>query len=288
MENGAVRLPQTLPVQTIDDVQAKIDHIHSQMALYARDLKRMVDAERRKTQELAEANARLAILDRLKTDFLAFIAHELRTPLSGMVVLDLLDPYSDPQTLEEMIDILRRGYVRLEGFVEKGLEYFKWLATESNLDQSAMTDMADTIHTAIASMPHPQRFDVVLERKNDLNPFLVRGEGEHLLRVVEILLQNALKFSEEDQHIHLHLASEKGNVRLAITDHGRGFTPEMGPELLRPFTIAHIMNHSQGTGLSLALARAIVTAYGGKIAATSEGVGRGATFTITLPSVSFI
>ena len=288
MENGAVRLPQTLPVQTIDDVQAKIDHIHSQMALYARDLKRMVDAERRKTQELAEANARLAILDRLKMDFLAFIAHELRTPLSGMVVLDLLDPYSDPQTLEEMIDILRRGYVRLEGFVEKGLEYFKWLAAESNLDQSAMTDMADIIHTAVASMPHPQRFDVVLEHKNDLNPFLVRGEGEHLLRVVEILLQNALKFSEEDQRIHLYLASEKGNVRLAITDHGRGFTPEMGPELLRPFTIAHIMNHSQGTGLSLALARAIVTAYGGKIAATSEGVGRGATFTITLPSVSFI
>ena len=288
MENGAVRLPQALPVQTIDDVQAKIDHIHSQMALYARDLKRMVDAERRKTHELAEANARLAILDRLKTDFLAFIAHELRTPLSGMVVLNLLDPHSDPQTLAEMIDILRRGYERLEGFVEKGLEYFKWLATESNIDQSAITDVADTVHIAIDSMPQPQRFDVELENENDWNPFLVRGESEHLLRVVEILLHNALKFSEEDQRIRIRLASKSGHVRLTVIDQGRGFTPEIGPELLRPFTIAHIMNHSQGTGLSLALANAIVTAYRGKISATSKGVGRGATFTVTWPAVSFV
>lgn len=288
MENGAVRLPQALLVQTIDDAQAKIDRIQSQMALYARDLKRMVDAERQKTQELAEANARLAILDRLKTDFLAFIAHELRTPLSGMVVLDLLDPHSDPQTLAEMIEILRRGYERLEGFVEKGLQYFKWLATEPHIDQSAITDVAGTIRIAIDSTPQPQRFDVELDNDSDASPFLVRCESEHLLRVIEILLQNALKFSENDQRIRIHAVSKNGYVRFAVTDHGRGFTPEMGPELLRPFTIAHIMNHSQGTGLSLALASAIVAAYGGKISATSEGVGRGATFTVTLPAVSFV
>jgi signal transduction histidine kinase len=105
--------------QTSDGAQAQIDRLHSQMALYARDLKRMVDAERQKTQALAKANARLAILDRLKTDFLAFIAHELRTPLSNMIVLDLLDPNDEPQALAEMIDLLRRGYERLEKFVEK-------------------------------------------------------------------------------------------------------------------------------------------------------------------------
>src|SRR5262245_21507617 len=99
MDNGADRLPQNVTVKAGDDLQTQIDRIHSQMTLYARDLKRMVDAERHKTRALAAANARLAILDRLKTELLAFIAHELRTPLSGMVVLDLLDPHDDPQAL---------------------------------------------------------------------------------------------------------------------------------------------------------------------------------------------
>ena len=56
----------------------------AQLILYARGLKRSVDAERHKTRALAEVNARLALLDRLQPDFLSFIAHELRTPLTGM------------------------------------------------------------------------------------------------------------------------------------------------------------------------------------------------------------
>src|SRR3954469_11315262 len=100
------------------------------MALYARDLKRIVDAERQKARALAEANARLQILDRLKTDFLSFIAHELRTPLNGMAAIELLDPHGEPHEQAEVIGLLRTGYERLTGFIQKGLEYFDWLATE--------------------------------------------------------------------------------------------------------------------------------------------------------------
>jgi len=295
MKNGTDHFSQqtvvTVPDGVItapDDVQAQIDRIHSQMALYARDLKRMVNAERQKTLALAEANARLAILDRLKTDFLAFIAHELRTPLSGMVVLDLLDPHDDPQALAEMIDILRRGYERLEKFVEKGLEYFKWLAAAPSMDQASMTDFTTIVRATIAATPGLHAPDVILECQLPQEPCLVRGEGEHLARVTQVLLDNALKFSETDKRIHISLNMEKGCVKMTVADHGRGFAPEMGPELLRPFTVAHVMNHSQGTGLSLALASAIVTTYGGKISSTSAGIGQGATFTVELPAVSLL
>lgn len=287
--NGVGRPYQDVSVQAGDDAQGQIDGIHSQMALYARDLKRIVDAERQKTRSLAEANARLAILDRLKTDFLAFIAHELRTPLSGMVVLDLLDPHGDPHVLAEMIAILRHSYERLERFVERGLEYFKWLAAEPCTEQTAMSDLTAVVQTTIDTLSALHTPDVTLERDLPQGSCLVRGESAHLARVAEILLDNALKFSESDQkYIQVSVGLERGRVTLTVADHGRGFAPELGPELFRPFTIANVMNHSQGTGLSLALASAIVAASGGKISATSAGVGQGATFTVELLAVSLL
>jgi signal transduction histidine kinase len=71
-----------------------------------------------------------------------------------------------------------------------------------------------------------------------------------------------------------------------VIDRGQGFPPESASELFRPFTVADVTHHSQGTGLNLALAYAIVEAYGGKLWAESEGVGLGATFTAAFPSVS--
>ncbi|HXG18497.1 MAG TPA: HAMP domain-containing sensor histidine kinase [Methylomirabilota bacterium] len=288
MKNGVARTSLELERQEIDDTQTQIDRIHSQMALYARDLKRTVDAERQKACALAEANARLAILDRLKTDFLAFIAHELRTPLSNMVVLDLLDPNDDPQALAEMIDILRRGYERLEKFVEKGLLYFKWLAADPQTEPVAITDLTSVVRSVLDSMPSLQAPTVTLVCDTPEAPCLVRGEAEHFAQVLHVLVENALKFSEKDACIEIRLGAMNGYVTLAVSDHGRGFAPEMGPELLRPFTIAHIMNHSEGTGLSLALANAIITTYGGTMRAQSAGTGQGATFIVELPEVSLL
>jgi signal transduction histidine kinase len=288
MENGAASTSVTIKSPSSDEVQTQIDQMHSQMALYARDLKRIVDAEREKARALAEANARLAILDQLKTDFLAFIAHELRTPLSGMNILDLLDPNDDPQALAEMIDILRHGYERLEKFVEKGLEYFKWLAKEHSPMPSSITDLAGVVRSVVDSMPSLHEPSVAFTCEIPQTPCLVRGDTEHLAHIIQILLDNAVKFSEEDKRIQVRLKADHGHLIIEVTDHGRGFSSAMGPELLRPFTVAHIMNHSEGTGLSLALASAIVTAHGGKIHAQSAGNGQGATFVVELPEVSLL
>ncbi len=277
-----------IPAQSSDEVQMQIDRMHSQMALYARDLKRMVDAERQKAQALEEANARLAILDRLKTDFLAFIAHELRTPLSNMIVLDLLDPNDEPQSLAEMIDLLRRGYERLEKFIEKGLEYFQWLATDEQKTLTTITDLSNVVRKMLTQNSVLQKGAQTMVYDIPATPYLVRGEAEHLARVLRILIDNAQRFSEKDSSIVIQFGRTEGNVTLSVTDQGCGFIPEMGVELLRPFTIANVMNHTQGTGLNLALASAIVTTYGGALHAYSAGVGQGATFTVELPEVSFV
>ena len=115
-------------------------------------------------------------------------------------------------------------------------------------------------------------------------PCLVRGGQAHLLQVIEILVENALKFSPDEKRVRIELCAPGPNAILSVIDSGAGFPREMGDALLKPFTIADISHYQKGTGLSLALACTIVGAYGGQIRAESEGEGKGARFTVELPA----
>jgi signal transduction histidine kinase len=176
----------------------------------------------------------------------------------------------------------------LEKLVEKGLEYFQWLVADEHKERTTVTDLTSvarkilTQHAVLQKGVQPLVCDV------PATPYLVRGAAEHLARVLRILLDNAQKFSGEESSIVMQFGRTNGNVTLSVTDQGCGFAPEMGVELLRPFTVANVMNHSGGTGLNLALASAIITTYGGVLHADSAGVGQGATFTVELPDVSLV
>jgi signal transduction histidine kinase len=267
------------------DMQRQLDMVTSQLALYARDLKRMVDAERHKARALAESNERLRILDRLKTDFLAFISHELRTPLNAMAAVDLFDPHDDPQQQAMVIDLIRQGYERLHGFIQKGLDYFTWL-TAGRVETTESADLAEIVQLAADSMPGLAEPGVDFQMTCTTGPCLVRGETRHLVDVVRIVLDNALKFCQEEKYIRVHLRTTAAQVLLTISDRGQGFPGEFARELFQPFTITDATHHFRGTGLNLALARVIIEAHGGQIEAHSEGVGQGATFTMTFPVVS--
>lgn len=267
------------------EVQQQLNTPTSQLALYARDLKRIVDAERQKAKELAEANARLQILARLKTDFLSFISHELRTPLNIIGAVDILDPQSDPKEQAEIIGIVRRGYEHLHQFVERGLEYFNWFAL-NQVDLTATTDLSQAVKYAMTALSDLTGPGVTLQLSLPDLPCQVRGAPQHLRRVVQILLENALKFSREEKDIRVTLTQSPQRATLTVSDRGQGFPPELARELFRPFTITNPLHHSRGTGLSLALAGAIVETYGGTIRAESQGTGYGASFIVELPIVA--
>jgi signal transduction histidine kinase len=266
------------------EVQRQLEMANSQLALYVRDLKRLADAERQKARELAAANARLQILARLKTDFLTFISHELRTPLFAMTAVDMLDPHSDPKEQAEVIGLIRSGYERLEGFIQKGLEYFDWLAIP-RLATATTMELTRVVRWVVDTIPGLAEPGVDFQIFSSGVPYHVRGEEEDLARVVRILLDNALKFSQQVKSIKLRLHATMEKVTLTIADRGQGFPPELAQEIFRPFTIADVLHHSQGTGLNLALASAIVEAYGGRMRAESAGVGKGATFIVELAAV---
>jgi signal transduction histidine kinase len=251
----------------------------SQLALYARDLKQAMEAERAKAEELEKANARLRLLDRLKSDFLSFISHELRTPLNALSAVGLFDPASDPAEQRELIELTREGYERLESFVARGLEYFDWLAM-GRREHPAAVDLGAIVRRSVgAAARNGAAVDVDLTRDDCSVP----ARDEDLDRLVALLVDNAVKFAK-GASVSVDLRREGERVRLRVRDSGVGFPSELAEELFQPFTIADPLHHQRGSGMSLALGRAIVEAYGGSIRAESAGRGHGALFEVELPA----
>jgi signal transduction histidine kinase len=234
---------------------------------------------------LAEANDRLEILERLKTDFLSFIAHELRTPLSELSAVGLLDEGKIPREQVEVIEALRGGYERLEKFIQRALEYFSWVGT-GDVITSETTNLGALTRTVAGDLPALAEPGVDFRIKTPETPAIVRAPEREMATVVRTLLDNALKFSPDEKSIDVDFSTKPGFATLAVTDRGRGFPPEWAAEIFRPFTIVDPMHHGRGTALSLAMAKAIVEAYGGRMTAESAGLGKGAAFTVELPAAT--
>jgi signal transduction histidine kinase len=243
----------------------------------------MVDAERERSHELAEANARLQLLDQIKSDFLTFISHELRTPLALMGAFDLYEGETDPTERARVTAIIRAGYERLNGFVTRGLEYFDWLAGEcAPVDE--VTDVGALVARLVSAMPAFQGGDIECHVAVPAEPCLVRGAAPALATCIQALLDNAWKFGGGRGRVAVTVRHADRRVTVEVRDQGRGFPPALAQELFRPFTVLDTLHHAKGTGLSLALAAAIIQAHGGSAQATSPGLDQGATFTLELPT----
>ena len=250
------------------------------MLLYARDLRRALTLAREREKDLAAAHQRLERLDRLKTDFLMFVSHELRTPLQHLSALELMDPELPAGDLREIQAILRAGYERLNRLVLAGQQYLEMVA-DSPVCTIEEFDIAQYEQKLAARRRGQPRIRV--EPPNSLR-LKVRGRSEDVEVVEQILVDNALRFSEQSQKpVEIRTVVDGESWCLRVRDFGIGFPRELGGELIRPFTVGQIMHHQEGTGLSLARAALLVERAGGRLSATSEGPGQGATFTICLP-----
>ncbi|MCI0651745.1 MAG: HAMP domain-containing histidine kinase [Planctomycetes bacterium] len=271
-----------IPVLT-EELERKLAAADSQLVLYARDLKRTVDSEREKARALAAANERLQILDRLKMDFLAFISHELRTPLTAISIVEDLESYEDAGEREELMGIVRRGYLRLEDFIKKGLEYFELLAMGRVAAQEQVA-LDDLTHKVSGELPGLKDDSVDFRITTKGKSFSVQGNEAYLARMISVLLDNAVKFSPKEKRIRVKLNAVSDPLTLTVADRGQGFPPQLACELFQPFTIGDVSHHSKGTGLSLAVAKAIAEAHGGKLRAESRGLGTGAIFVAEIPA----
>ncbi|GAA1913274.1 sensor histidine kinase [Nocardioides marmoribigeumensis] len=249
-------------------------------------------------EQQAQTMRRLRELDQAKTDFVATVSHELRTPLSSirgyseLLREGMLGALSSEQ--DRAVEVIDRNADRLLRLVGD-------LLTLAEVDSGAgshhealepvdLTAVVHDSHRSLLPILRARRLEVVLPERG-LVP-TVLGVASHLDRVVLNLLSNAVKFTEDLGRVVVELCladapdpTRPAHVVLSVRDSGIGISREQQHRLFERFfrSVEAQQAAIQGTGLGLAVCKAIVDAHGGTIHVDSE-VGVGTTVTVSLPT----
>jgi len=244
---------------------------------------RIVASEERAREARVEAEA----ANRAKDDFLATVSHELRSPLQGILGwLTLLKRGQlDAAQTSRALEAVERS-VRLQAqLVHDIMDISRIVAGKVELEHSPLDLAAVLRATADEFAPGAvaKKVDLVVAVQ-PCDPVL--GDRERLHQVFSNLLANAIKFTPEGGRVTLACRREYDEVVATVADTGVGIGPEFLPRLFDRFTQADTSSTRRygGLGLGLAIARNLVELHGGRVSAASDGVGRGATFSVRLPA----
>jgi signal transduction histidine kinase/FixJ family two-component response regulator len=248
---------------------------------------RLYSEEQQRTVALARALDQQKELDRLKSEFIRNVSHELRTPLALIFgYADLLDNGDlgelQPDQQEPVAVIARRSRM-LHKMVD---DLMALMETETQSPKRHRVDVADLTQNLLVDFQVAAQqagLTLVAEIASGLPP--VSGDPEHLTRVLDNLLGNALKFTPAGGQIGVHLWRSGTHLVLTVSDTGIGIPHDQLDRIFERFyqVDGSVTRRYGGTGLGLALVKEIVEAHGGKVGVKSK-VDGGATFAVTLPT----
>jgi signal transduction histidine kinase len=226
-------------------------------------------------------------LDRMRDAFVATVSHELRTPLTSISgFLEMMQDEEDrlDDTGRQYLNVIRRSTERLYSLVEDLLLVAQIEAKRVDLDLVDV-DVAELAARAVEAMrPAAGEKGVTLEVVSD-HPPTARGDQVRLTQVLDNLVSNAVKFTDEGGVVTVTVNGNGDGVDLVVKDTGIGVsTEEQGQVFTRFFRASTATKRAiPGTGLGLAISRALVEQHGGTISFSSrEGVGT--TVTVRLPA----
>ena len=224
-------------------------------------------------------------LERLRADFLGLVSHELRGPLTSIKgsAVNLRESLNslDPAEMIQFIRIIESQSDRMRDLIGELLDVARIETGQLSItpEPAEVGALVDEARNAFVTGGGGRNITI------DLDPDLpwVMADRRRIVQVLGNLLSNAARYSEEGSSIRLSGALADGYVALTVADEGRGVEPERLPLLFSKFSRSDGDREVLGAGLGLSISKGIVEAHGGRIWAESEGVGKGTTFTFTLP-----
>lgn len=263
-------------------------------AAIAMDNARLYEAAKKARTEAEHAAAQNERLykqaeesSRLKEEFLATISHELRTPLSailGWTRMLRLGQLSQENSVKALDTIERNARAQAQ-LVDDLLDVSRIITGKLRMDVRPADPNAFIDAAVDAVKPAAEAKGVRVQKVIDTAAISIPGDPTRLQQVVWNLLSNAIKFTPRGGRVLIQSERVNSHLEIVVSDTGQGISADFLPHVFDRFRQADQKTSRQhgGMGLGLAIVRHLVELHGGTVSATSEGEGKGATFTVSLP-----
>jgi PAS domain S-box-containing protein len=253
--------------------------------------RKQAEAEREQLAREQVARAAAEAANRSKDEFLAMVSHELRSPLNAILGYTrmLRSGLVDRDAIDNVAAIVERSAEAQLRIIEDLFDSARIITGKLRIEPGPV-DLVPALEAAFETVrAAAEAKGVTLIARFGPQPEQVLGDSTRLQQVVWNLLTNAVKFTPEGGRVELRMEGADDNVRITVSDTGKGIEPEFLPFIFDPLRQADSSSARRygGLGLGLSLVKHLVELHGGTIKAASEGAGRGATFTVTLPRRRF-
>jgi two-component system sensor histidine kinase SenX3 len=222
-------------------------------------------------------------IDTVRTDFVANLSHELKTPIGGIAALgDTMVDETDPVVMKQLAERIVRESFRMAGIVNDLLDLSRIEFGRST--EWERIEMNGVIKEVVAlSQDNARRHKVELVTSGNFGAE-VFGDRSQLVSAFSNLVENAVKYSDEERLVKIIGDVRVDDLTVAIVDQGLGIAPKDHERIFERFyRVDRARSRSTGgTGLGLSIVRHVVDNHGGKIELKSNE-GEGATFTVVLP-----
>lgn len=244
-----------------------------------------VTEQKRADAEREGLVARLQEVDRAKDAFMAMLAHELRNPLSAMAAAVALLESKDLAAVDWCRGVLDRQLRQLARIVND-LQDTARLSVGKLAIRTECVDLREAMAHAVEDTASQRRERgqslTLVPAEEDLH---VDADRARLEQIFSNLLTNAAKYTDRGGSIEVALLRDGDEALVCVADNGMGIAADVLPHLFEPFFQGQraIERSEGGIGIGLALVKRLVALHGGRVSATSDGPGKGATFTVRLP-----
>jgi two-component system phosphate regulon sensor histidine kinase PhoR len=231
-------------------------------------------------------------VEEMRADFIANASHELRTPLAALLgfIETLQGPAkNDVAAREKFLGIMQQQAARMARLIDDLLSLSR-IELNAHLAPSGAVDLAPLVRQVadgLQTLARDRHVEIKVVAPDE--PLVVRGDRDELIRALENLVENALKYGAAGKCVEITLSvaqtrAGSPEARIAVRDHGPGIAPEHLPRLTERFYRVDVADSRAqgGTGLGLALVKHVLNRHGGRV--TIESLpAHGATFTMHLP-----
>jgi signal transduction histidine kinase/AmiR/NasT family two-component response regulator len=282
-ESAAERIEEVLflgigiSISILSQARLSLEARRQQLLANERDARRTAENARRGAEDA----------NRLKDEFLSTVSHELRTPLTAingwavMLRAGRLDAAQSERALETIVRSARSQ----NQLIDDLLDVSRIITGKMELAIVPL-NLGLVIKAAIETVrPAAEAKEIRLSALIAPEAEAMSGDAERLQQVVWNLLSNAVKFAPNGGRVEVRLERADSHVEIVVADNGQGIKPEFLPYVFERFRQEDggTSRQQSGLGLGLAIVRNIVELHGGTVHAASEGLGKGATFTVALP-----